>query len=99
MAKAKRRSAKPKTKAGQAAERRTLKALTLMRKRTSRQKEAAKARTSPRTSQKYAGDVVRVKDVHYKAKPSDAKSRRMKVLTDQGLMGAEVRGSRSAGRL
>lgn len=99
MAKPKRGSAKPKSTVGQAAQRRALKALTLMRKGVSRQKAAAKAKTSPRTIQKYAGDVVRVKDGHYKAKPSDTKSRRMKVLTDQGLMVAEVRGSRSAGRL
>jgi hypothetical protein len=88
-----------RSKASQGAERRALKAVTIMRKGASRQKASAKAKTSPRTIQKYAGDVVRARHGHYEAAASDQKVRRMRVLTDQGLMTAELRSSRNASRL
>lgn len=87
------------SKASKAAELRALKAVTIMRKGASRQKASRRAKTSPRTIQKYAGDVVQARHGHYEATPSDRKVRRMRVPTEQGLMVAELQGSRSASRL
>jgi len=82
------------------AERRALKALSLMRKQgLSRQKAAARAKTTPRTIQKYTRKAIRRREGIYHALPADQMSRPMRVLTEQGVTVSDVRSSRTASRL
>jgi hypothetical protein len=81
------------------AERRALKAVSLMRKGLSRQKAASRAKTTPRTIQKYAKKVVRRREGTYHALPADQMRRPMRVLTEQGVTVANVRSSNVASRL
>lgn len=93
------RRASLRGKASAEAERRALKAVSLMRKGLSRQKAAGRAKTSPRTVQKYAKKVVRRRDGVYHALPVDQMRRPMRVLTEQGVAVADIRSSRVASRL
>jgi hypothetical protein len=82
-----------------AAERRALKAVSLMRKGLSREKAARHAMTTPRTIQKYAKKAIRRRAGSYQALPADQMRRPMRVLTDRGVTVADVRGSGTASRL
>lgn len=81
------------------AERRALKALSLMRKGLSRAKAAERAGTTPRTIQKYAKPAIRRRAGAYVALPADQMRRPMRFLTDQGVVVVDVRSSRSASSL
>jgi hypothetical protein len=81
------------------AERRALKALSLMRKGLSRAKAAVRAKTTPQTIQKYARKAIRRREGTYYARPTDQMPRPMRVLTEQGVTVADVRSSRVASRL
>ena len=70
-----------------------------MRKGLSRAKAAARAKTTPRTIQKYAKPAVRRRAGVYRALPADQMRRPMRVLTDQGVEVVNIRGSRIASRL
>jgi CelD/BcsL family acetyltransferase involved in cellulose biosynthesis len=70
-----------------------------MRKGLSRQKAAGRAKTTPRTVQKYAKKVVRRREGVYHALPADQMRRPMRVLTEQGVAVADVRSSKVATRL
>ncbi len=78
------------------AERRALKALSLMRKGLSRAKAATRAGTTPRTIQKYAKPAIRRREGTYEALPADQMRRPMRFLTDRGVVVVDVRSSRSA---
>ena len=81
------------------AERRALRAVSLMRKGLSRAKAAQRAKTTPRTIQKYAKPAVRRREGTYHALPADQMRRPMRVLTEEGVTVADVRSSRVASRL
>lgn len=70
-----------------------------MRKGLSRAKAATRAKTTPRTIQKYAKQAVRRREGSYHALPADQIRRPMRVLTAQGVTVADVRSSRVASRL
>ena len=81
------------------AERRAVRALSLMRKGLSRAQAARRAGTTPRTIQKYAKPAIRKRDGVYQALPVDQMRRPMRFLTEQGITVVDVRNSRSATRL
>jgi hypothetical protein len=89
----------PSSKASAQAERRALRAVSLMRQGLSRQKAARRAKTTPRTIQKYATQAIRRREGTYHALPADQIRRPMRVLTEQGVTVAEVRSSTVATRL
>jgi catechol 2,3-dioxygenase-like lactoylglutathione lyase family enzyme len=89
----------PRSKASAQAERRALKALSFMRQGLSRAKAADRARTTPRTIQKYARKAIRRREGTYHALPTDQMRRPMRVLTEQGVTVADVKSSRTASRL
>lgn len=95
----KRRALRQPTKASAQAERRAVRAVTLMRKGLSRKKAAIRAGTTPRTIQKYARTAIRRHEGVYHALPADQMRRPMRVLTDQGVTVADLRSSRTATRL
>jgi CelD/BcsL family acetyltransferase involved in cellulose biosynthesis len=70
-----------------------------MRQGWSRAKAARRAKTTPRTIQKYARKAVRRRKGTYHALPADQMHRPMRVLTDQGVSVADIRSSRTASRL
>jgi hypothetical protein len=70
-----------------------------MRQGLSRQKAAKRARTTPRTIQKYAQPAIRREEGTYRARPTDLLRRSMRVLTDQGVDVAEIPSSGIASRL
>jgi len=70
-----------------------------MRQGVSRQKAAARAKTTVRTIQKYSRPAIRRREGLYEALPADQMPRLMPVLTGQGVTVVEVRGSRLAARL
>jgi hypothetical protein len=70
-----------------------------MRQGLSRRKAAAKAKTTPRTIQKYSRSAIRRREGVYKALPADQLPRLMRVLTEHGVTVVEIRGSRLATRI
>lgn len=93
------RRKRPPSAASARAERRALRAVSLMRKGLSRARAAQRAKTTPRTIQKYAKPAVRRREGTYHALPVDQMRRPMRVLTEQGVTVADVRSSRVASRL
>lgn len=87
------------SKSSAQAERRALKAVSLMRKGLSRQKAASRAKTTPRTVQKYARKVVRRREGVYHALPADQMRRPMRFLTEQGVTVVDIHSSKVATRL
>ena len=93
------RPVRPSSQASKEAERRAVRAVSLMRKGLSRKKAAARAGTTPRTIQKYARAAIRRHEGTYHALPTDQMRRPMRVLTEQGVTVADLRSSRTASRL
>jgi transposase len=95
----KRTPAHGSSQASKEAERRAIRAVSLMRKGLSRKKAATRAGTTPRTMQKYARAAIRRREGIYHALPADQMRRPMRVLTEQGVTVADLRSSRTASRL
>src|SRR4051812_41108154 len=85
-----RKGATPLSSRSAEAKRRAFRALTLMRQGLSRRKAAARARTSPRTIQKYSRPAIRRREGFYEALPADQLPRLMRVLTEQGVTVVEI---------
>ena len=81
------------------AERRALRAVSLMRKGLSRAKAAKRAGTTPRTIQKYAKSAIRRREGAYEALPADQMRRPMRFLTEEGVIVLDIHSSRSATKL
>jgi hypothetical protein len=91
--------ARPSYQASREAERRAIRAVSLMRQGLSRAKAATRAKTTPRTMQKYARAAIRKREGAYHALPADQMRRPMRVLTEHGVTVADLRSSRTASRL
>ena len=89
----------PHTTASAQAQRRAIKAVALMREGHSRAEAARRANTPPRPIQKYARPAIRRRAGTYAARPTDQLPRRMRVLSPQGVVGVEIRSSRTASEL
>ena len=89
----------PRTTASAQAQRRAIKAVALMREGHSRAEAARRAKTTPRTIQKYARPAIRRRAGTYAARPTDQLPRRMRVLSPQGVVSVEIRSSRTASML
>jgi len=90
---------RPRSKVNAEAERRAVRALSLMRKGLSRAQAAKRAGTTPKTIQKYAKPAIRKRKGVYQAVPVDRMRRPMRFLTEQGITVVDVRNSQSATRL
>jgi len=83
------------------ARRRALEALSLMRDAGASMTQAArKAGTTPRTMKRYLGETLETEENgRYRARTSDRLIRRMRFMTEKGLIAVEVRHSSTASRI